>query len=498
MAGKADKIRARKALLKAQTKRASKYVKGGPIVQKAVEYAANAAIDAIMSDNTSSGGSLSLASARGSSKDLFSSSSKRGKSSSSASTQTKRKMPRTIGMSRKGSKKWMSGSTGFYKGSFKRPRQTSQPKVETLCLAKGFHCTKEYFGKIEDPHTVYLHHSTFEIDLYARSICAALIRKLFKKAGITVEDRSRELNLSNVANSSGFRIVFVTQNPVGGNVSNLDYDTKDNYSLSDLITDWPAFTDYFKDYIKAASVDDVPMQLILYDRRNNGAGTDAFRIAANMYLNHEYLDLYSQSKLIVQNRTAGDGATTTEEKAQLDRIDNQPLQGYIYEYKNADPRLNIVGTTGESFDNMGLNYTTGSGLLLLRAATLGSSGSAPNVFVQYEEPPVPKTWANIAKSSKILLQPGTMKKTYISHKFSGKIVNVMKALRVEYHTGTAYAGVKGKSQIIALEEKLRTTSTNPVTVMYECEKKIGAVFKTRGKVPFITELTTQNVNNLPA
>ncbi|MFN3076444.1 MAG: hypothetical protein ABT940_06120, partial [Alphaproteobacteria bacterium] len=132
-------------------------VPGGPLVQKAVEYAANS---------------------------IASSMSRRGSDASMFSTVPPSYTSGGSSLYLKGIK--LGASTGRYRGKFNKPRKTKNPKVETMCLQKGFHTTTEIHGTITDDHCAYIGHSTFDIEGYAHGIVGALLRKLLKKGGITV------------------------------------------------------------------------------------------------------------------------------------------------------------------------------------------------------------------------------------------------------------------------------------------------------------------------
>lgn len=395
-----------------------------------------------------------------------------------------------------GHRKWLSPSTGFYKGKFKKTRKTKSPKVETKCLKKGYHVTLEVHGKVEDQHCAYLGHSTWNSAGMANVIAGALVRKLFKKAGIQMDQSDQEVIGKTMFNAKGWALEYIVYNPANGQTSTYpQYDTQDNDTLDGIINDITKFavlkghiTNFLNNAVGFEDEKQEPYQLNLYrwDADTDIQTYHNTRPAATINLVNEYIELYSSSTMKIQNRTAGDLAGQND-RYQLDRIDNQPLKGYRYEFYG-EPRLKyprVNNTTG--YDQ--INYMDENGVTLWRASALPSA---------YIEPPVPAFWANNNKSSRIVLQPGDIKKGYIAVKYKGKLVNVLKKLRCERNTAGRITGSRGKSEIFAFEEKIRTPGTNPITLQYESELKIGCFTKTGANSPFQTSYTATTKDSVPS
>nr|QXN75700.1 MAG: capsid protein [Virus sp.] len=388
----------------------------------------------------------------------------------------------------RGSRKWLSASTGFYKGGFKKPRKTNSPKVETKCLKKGYHVTLEVHGRVEDQHCAYMQHSTWNSSAYANVIAGALVRKLFKKAGIQMDQADQEVIGTTAFNAKGWALEYIVYNPANGQTSTYPvYNTLDNDTLDGIINDITKFTvlkghitNFLNNAIGFEDERQEPYQLNLYrwDADTDIQTYHNQRPAATINLVNEYVEVYASSTMKIQNRTAGDLASAAD-RYQLDRIDNQPLKGYCYEYYG-EPRLKyprVNNTTG--FDQ--INYSDENAVTLWKASGLPSA---------YIEPPVPAFWANCSKNSRVILQPGELKKGYIATKYKGKLVNVLKKIRCERNTAGRITGAKGKTQLFAFEEKIRTPGTNPITLQYESELKVGAFTKTGSNSPFQSSYTS--------
>lgn len=397
-----------------------------------------------------------------------------------------RKATKQKALSIKSKRKWNTLSTGTYGGKFKKPRRNKQPKIETKCLSKGYHLTFETYGRIDDLDCVYIMHNTSPAEFIARAITGYFYRKILKMAGINIDSKDAEIPFYESLNSDGFKIELVVQSPIDGSVAATSYITVQNETLRTLITNGTMASAIYNYMLRDTT--NIPYQLNLYSSDRNLAETN-WRLAASINLENEFITLYCSSALTVQNRTAGSAAT---DNLSADRVDNQPLVGYMYHFKNSDPRVRVVNQSGSGVTNsinLPLSRAHLRGLTLVRAAELQSD---------LAEPPVPKYWMNCDKSSRIRLEPGTMKKSYIQHKFNGRFKNVLFKLQAKTRNNNDWVGVQGRAQMLALEETLRTDGTNLITINYECEHKVGCIGKTKRLAPLSTEVRVANVNNLAA
>lgn len=389
-----------------------------------------------------------------------------------------------------GSKKWAGTSTGRTAakgGRFKRPRKSKQPRVETMLLKKGYHRTEETFGRLEDPHCGYIIHSTHNPTAYSQVISGGLIRKIFEKAGIPMNSRSQELPLFNVSNSDGFRLQYVFQDPVNGSLATHEYITVDNQGITEVINAFSLMSGHIFNYLTDVT-DFEPYMLLLQVSDRNGLDTN-WRTTASLNLQNVNIYLHSQSNCKVQNRSAADNPATGD-KYDANRVDNVPLKGYLYEFRHGEPRLKFVRDAVTAGTDVALNRIPSNGISLIRAGEIVSD-------LQFQEPPVPKTFANLSKHSYVGLEPGDIKSMFVKHEFKGTLVNILKKMKVSHFATPNMSGVPGKCQILALEEKIRTDTTNPITVQYERQQKIGCFFTEKRPAPFNTVLTTTNLNNLP-
>jgi len=382
--------------------------------------------------------------------------------------------------------KWKGSSTARYAGKFRRGRKP-KPTIKTTSLQKGYASTLENFGRIGDADVAYIGHSTKHVELYARVLVAALLRELFMKAGLPVSSKDTTLDLSNFNLGNGFKINFQTVNVLSGIYNGL-YDCVIGSSTStfeDVIAACSTVVAWFVDFLVNTTNppnDESPFRITLYSEDIHG-GESSWRLCSQLNLVDHKVTFYAKSTLVVQNRTAG--ALAAGGVLDADRVDNQPLFGKIYTFSQASPRM-----TTPTAGNTELGRLNSNGLSLVRGSELSFG---------LQNCPDPKIWTNVAKVSNIVLQPGTMKQHTVTHKYSGKLITVLLRMR-NAHTSDNYAyftGGAGASQFIVLEEKLRTGSTNIITVQYERRLDVMAYCSPTKTPPLIARLTTFEINNFP-
>lgn len=404
---------------------------------------------------------------------------------------------RIAGVRRKHRQALVGVSTPTSAGQFKRPSKVVKT-FESKANALGYHCTLENYGTVVDSDCVYVYHSNWNAERISRVLTGALLRTLFRKAGIEIGNQEQELPLYAIDDSDGFKIVYTVRNPISSTHVDIVYNIANGQTFETVVNGFAAgagtMGQQFKEIMWNGNFDE-PYSLALYASDRNGVATN-WRLHTFMTLQDEFVVLESSSAIMVQNRTAGSSAGAGD--LSLDRVDNQPLKGYLYEFKNGDPRLRTNQLKGVGFttDNEDQVYSSGD-LIGIRA--FGGSACTGTFFLM-NEPPVPTIWRNVEKSSKISLEPGTMKKSKIVTQYKHRLPELLKKMRVNV-TGSSlalgmYHGLRGmKSQIIALEETLRTPTSNLITCLYENELKVGAYTYTKKlKGVFRSELTNNSIN----
>lgn len=371
-------------------------------------------------------------------------------------------------------------STGYDAGRFKKTKAIVKSE-KTKALSSGYHMTRETYGGVTDAHTVYLIHSTYDMPLVVDTLVHAWVRKALRKAGISVNDKVDEIPFYQWNNSDGFVIEFVGANVINNGAQTLieRVTVTDNLGLDGIVALCTVFKTAVIDYLRSSS-DIVPIKILVYAIDKDGA-TLLQRLASNLELTAEICTMFMSSDMKVQNRTAGDAAGATDKS--IERVDNQPLDGRIFAFRNADPRLRSLTAAKNTITN-----APRQAVRLVKAT---------NLPVGFESIPQASIWGNCNGTVGVKLDPGFIKNTTIYYSMTGKYLSFMNKLRVngENTGGGQLMGVAGRCQVIALEERIRTDSTNVVTVQYENRYEIGFYMKTTKPAPFVTSLSTTLLNN---
>lgn len=380
-------------------------------------------------------------------------------------------------------KQWFGTSVGVYKGPFKRAKKNVKSD-ETKYLNNGYGLTVECFGRVDDADCVYVGHSTYDRDNLSRTIANAVVRKLLKKCGFNPDSPDQEIPFYAYNDSDGFRLSFTVIDN-SGTIFPFNYDIPNDTNLENLTSN-----SGFLDAVRARMVAiDAHARgdfdrIALYSSDRNGVSTN-WRLAGELNLRTEVLEVWVHSTLTVQNRTkSASGSSET------DVVDSQPLKGYLYHMYGGVPKTKRMGLTSIA-PQTSLNRIQTPGIILAQAVDMNST--------YFKEPPVPSFFSNCGKSSYVNLASGDMKKTVVSSKWRGYFNNILigKLKNVSpdgLQQVTMYA--PGKCQILALEERLNSGSTNLITVSYECERKMGAMLISTKKPTMLSAFTEYQLNNV--
>jgi len=372
----------------------------------------------------------------------------------------------------------MGNST--YGGNFNR-KKTPRNSFFTQSKLKGFHVTDEIYGNISDPDAVYIHHSTRQLRSEVKVLMAAIIRKGFQLAGITINERDEELPLTAFNESAGFTLQYITIDQISGALFTYAYNTASNQSMTQILDGFTAMDTQMFDYIRNANSQE-PHKFILLSL--DSAVISRSNVASMINLMSMHVEIQSVSSVKIQNRTIGAAATTD---LSTDRVDSQPLICQNYLLKSGDLRQKqFTSSAGSSITSNLLNGCSLTGPNLIRAAQLTGAG--------FQNRLSPKRFTNCVKTANTILNPGVIKQSSIVHKFYGTMANVFKRMKCVSIVGTTpneiVNGLQGRSELFIFEEKMRSSSANPVALHYERTYTIGCIVKTKSDVPLLTYFTS--------
>jgi len=381
-----------------------------------------------------------------------------------------------------------NNSMGYYAGKigqFKKPKKT----LTSVALRKGYHVTNDDFGEVKDPNAVYITHSTYNLYHFSAAIRGALLRKLFKLAGIEIAEHTEEMALFSAYNSDGFKLSYETKNPLTGAVAVWDYVTTDNESFFLILSNFTYFRDSIISMLEGTNGTEA-YALRLYASDRNIADTN-WRLMSQINLSSEKVTIHASSEIKIQNRTLGANAPAGNEN--VDRVDNQPIAMKSYLFKHGDPRLKAPNFIHDNFPSVvslaGIPQNF-DGVRLIRAAEL--------VNTNYQNAPDKGIFTNCSMVKGGLLQAGQMKSSFISATHRGLFNTVMKKLRPELPPhGGLLTGVQGKCEMMLFAEKMRTAATNSIAIHYERELKVGCILTTTKPVPWSSSFTSFQKSNVP-
>lgn len=421
-------------------------------------------------------------------------------------------------------------STAWNRGKFKKPRKLVRKRKRTKSVVKkvkkrkmgrkrkqslsacftkaqrlGYHITGEIHGVVQDPHCAYVSHSTLNMPELGKAIMGAMVRKVFKKAGIEPVTHSMNLQGAGTAATypAQYELVYEIVNPITAGIVAYSHVFPTapaiTYTFDDIIADFNTMRGHILDFLYK-DVETEPLRLHLFQIDAGSEGAQAYKNLAILQLTDETLHVCAISTLAIQNRSAGENATGSGTNVDpnslynLDRVDNQPVKGLLYEFKHASPMLRVPAVTypltaGALEVNTQLQNMQDFGVRLVRSAELKQD---------YWEPPNPKAFANLKAAHKVSLQPGDIKRCSVAHQWKGTFTSLFKKLGPRTNVIGYYHGGPGYSQTVCLEEVIRTSGGNPITLNYEREHKVGVYLTTNKKKSlWVTKFETATVNNVP-
>lgn len=370
--------------------------------------------------------------------------------------------------------------SGSYRGRFKKPKKLVKD-IKSKAGKLGWTVVQEVAGQVIDSDCVYIHHTNYQQDEISKAVTGGVIRALFREANIAISNDEQELPLcASDASALGqsWSIVYVVQDPISHAQFSTTYGIPDNSTLRSVISACTTLANHIGNHAAAYMSNGnfrVPYMVCLYQAYTGGNYLHTSLLMENLKVRYEV-----SSTLTVQNSTLGSGATTD---GGADRVDNQPLKGSLYQFKNADPRLK---QTQSSNTNVLSNYDVLFSSGIAGAVPVRTWGADVMPYTIDDEPPTPRMWKNIKKSSGVTLEPGHIKKAVLVNRYVNYYPELLKKFRGDVNGATLglslLNNVSGcQSQILALEERVRTPSTNKITVNWEVELRNYCIVEHRRK-----------------
>lgn len=348
-------------------------------------------------------------------------------------------------------------------------------------LNRGFNVTHEVTGTVADPDCCYVGHSTMSARVTTEVILYSLLRKLFEKAGLKVTGLDAPLFSETTADTAystlGWRIVLTRNNlSTGGLDGPLVHITLSNATIRTIVGDSaaglaPQFALLVDAFIglggnyTAGTVNTIELvDLQLYQQID--ALPAKWNKVSEIVLKNEIVHISSISELRIQNRSLSAGGN-----ADATQVDNNPLIGYMYNFKDGAPRSKMPGAKFiEAVNDV-------NGVITARGGQFGSVAYTQSL----QEPPPPQFWANLDNAKKLVLNPGQVMASKIRYSVSMGLQRFFETFN--YTVGAVVTGppdqymqyrLKGKSSLFALEDVINFNAAQNITIAYEVNRNTAA------------------------
>lgn len=356
---------------------------------------------------------------------------------------------------------------GRYLGKIRKPTRRRMKSSVDTAAKRGFVYNEEISGTVSDPDCVYV--TANAISSYNAVVYSvqALIRKLFLKSGLRINDKAAEIGNTSFDNSAGFRVQLIVLN-VETDVTSVGvtYTTVDNDSCETIALQFTStIMQYSAGYSTTPGVGNAsnavqPILLQLYNSDYNVS--QGFQIKCELDLRQEMIHCKALTNIKIQNRTKSSTGSSDAED-----VNNNPLQGRVYQFNNS-PRT-VRGSLLE-------DVRVDSGVQLVRAAQMDSS---------FKEPPLPKFFWNCKKASSIRLDPGAIKRGVVKYNKSMPYLMWLKNVRLAYSTSaTFYESQKnsGPCLMFSLEDVINVNASENISIAYEVNRQVGVYFTTKAPI----------------
>lgn len=357
-----------------------------------------------------------------------------------------------------------------------------KPRQATMALRNQYQphgavVIQEIYGAVNDPDQVMIGHTAFSINAVTRALFYALIRKLFRRGGIPIETTSAEFRMLDLDNSGpNAYIIGYQTSDVDGSLTYATYAIPNDCTLDSMYADTVGMIVPAILFGMMTEKNPIKLEyLILFQKINN---TDGARNVAQINIKDEKIDLGVNVHTVIQNVSRGTNGDTSNSS-----IVAQPLKGRVFEFSG-------IPKTKQA-NNVKMNVEDISGVFLQRAGGLVGSDVTP-----WKEPPTRASFSNVVKTGAVSLVPGMLKDMELSGHWSGYAHTLLCGkLRLTVENNLV-ATAPGHSQVVFLEEELNSGSTQLITVNYETQHTVGALWTTSSKPNMLPFYSVGTVNNL--
>jgi len=388
------------------------------------------------------------------------------------------------------------GGAGQYSGKLVRKKGKSSMAVRNKYQKAGAVVIVETYGKVTDNSLIGVGHITWSFTGIQKAITAAILRKLFNKAGIKPESSGQKLELfTSVTDTDGGFVITWRKMDANGTLTDASYsipfvnpNAPTGVSIDTIVSNCLLTVD-ITNMMTEANSNQVERVFLFefFGTNSENPYNSGRRLVSTINLKQEILELSVAVTTVIQNRTASAGVPASNS---TDIVDSQPLKGPLYTFRGC-PKTKTSGVHQ-------LNTTDVRGVVLFRY-----QGLSPEVENrEWAEPPSRNSFSNVINSSYVRLSPGQLKDMSLSKTWKGAFKDLLYKFRMIFEgaggTPIRYdmAYCPGDSQIAYLEEELNSGSSNSITVQYETQHTVGCVLRSM-KTPNMGSLFVEENISLP-
>lgn len=363
------------------------------------------------------------------------------------------------------------GTLGKFSRKLRKKLNYEEQYAKTGAVVK-----RETSGTVQGIHWAMASHSVYAIDDVTNAIWSAVLRKLFKKAGIEIDSLYQTLpgtatDPLNGNASQTFRVVLGRIDKTRPLVMVPNYTaitpgvTSNLYDLAKLCSS-NAVTMYGREGAFNSNANNEIFYIFLYTL---DAGGDA-KLSSSINLQNEIVTIYGKSQLKIQNRT------TTDADGDIDVVTRMPIIGKRYVFNSGVPSARLQEVQGLCQMSFEQGCLTGS-----------------QVYVKGEgrlEPPLKTAFRNCKGANGVKLEPAEIKGGSIFHTWTGSIFTFYKVFRRDTSQNqidppttfqSAIYYYPGKSEMYIFEDTIDLASDANVTLAFEIQKEVGAKLRTLKK-----------------
>lgn len=369
-----------------------------------------------------------------------------------------------------------SYANGRYVGGFSKTRKVKKPNN---FLRKGFVHTHEIHGIVSDQDCVYVGVSASSNEVALEMVAHALLRRLFEKCiKQPINNIKAPLqgfwNGTAGYNSDGFKLELEYVNISTGALGYLSYETvapSDSiYSIvgeaaipTPVAAGWPALMTAMRGWCTSAyaTADNLIAPVKLHIYRKDGNVTAFWVHSGCIDLRTVKVHYHAKAAIKIQNRSLAADAGND-----ADNVTANPLQGYQYEFNSGCPAYKDNASESGSF-RLNRMFDVG-GVITARGSNMTGAASV------LKEPPKPQLFMNCVKSSKVKLDPGSLKYATVSFSINKMFIAALKTIGLQQSLPNIlgqYYRNDGRSKLFAFEDMINVNQEQQIAIAYEINRE---------------------------